>query len=91
VSSETEREEREAWLLTRGEPRPSRSLVAGRSPPTREIAGEVIGLPEGREPESREGNESLGLGLGLEAFFKTHYGRTGQSTVPVRCTPDRAR
>jgi hypothetical protein len=23
-------------------------------------------------------------------FLKTRYGRTGQSTVPVRCTPDSA-
>jgi hypothetical protein len=23
-------------------------------------------------------------------FLKTEYGRTGQSTVPVRCTPDSA-
>jgi hypothetical protein len=61
--------EREAGLLTRGEPRPSRSLVAGRSPPAREIAREVIGSLEGREPESREGNESLWLGLRLEAIF----------------------
>jgi hypothetical protein len=45
---------------------------------------------EGREPESREGIESLRLGLGLEAFFKTQYGRTGQSTVSVWCTPDSA-
>jgi hypothetical protein len=29
--------------------------------------------------------------LGLEAdFIKTRYGRTGQSIVPVRCTPDSA-
>jgi hypothetical protein len=32
-------------------------------------------------------------GLGRErgkVFFKTGYGRTGQSIVPVRCTPDSA-
>jgi hypothetical protein len=69
MSSETERKEREAGLLTRGEPRPSRRLVAGRSPPAREIIGEVIGSLEGRELESTEGNESLWLGFGLEAFF----------------------
>jgi heterodisulfide reductase subunit C len=27
---------------------------------------------------------------GWRSFFKTRYGRTGQSTVPVRCTPDSA-
>jgi hypothetical protein len=48
-----------------------------------------------REGDARDrelGSEkmSLWLGCGLEAFFKTRYGRTGQSTVPVRCTPDSA-
>jgi hypothetical protein len=31
-------------------------------------------------PRAREGKE----------FLKTEYGRTGQSTVPIRCTPDSA-
>jgi hypothetical protein len=35
--------------------------------------------------------ELPGLGLGRgKVFLKTHYGRTRQSTVPVRCTPDSA-
>jgi hypothetical protein len=64
--------------------------------PEREREGhEVAGGGEGdaRETErSTGGGEewSLWLGLGLEAFFKTRYGRTGQSTVHVRCTPDSA-
>jgi hypothetical protein len=64
------------------------------------IAGEEV-VGEGRSPAGEwespkrqreaEGEEmSLWLGLGLEAFFKTRYGRTGQSTVHVRCTPDSA-
>jgi hypothetical protein len=41
------------------------------------------------EPESREGNGGLWLGLGLEAFFKTRYVcpvHTKQRTVAVRST-----
>jgi hypothetical protein len=53
-----------------------------------EIAGGGEGVA--RETEKTAGEMSLWLGLGLEAFFKTRYGRTGQSTVPVRCTPDSA-
>jgi hypothetical protein len=49
-----------------------------------EIAG------ESRELESGEETESLWLGSGWRRFFKTRYGRTGQSTVPVRCIPDSA-
>jgi hypothetical protein len=43
---------------------------------------------ERSQREERRGG--LWLGLGLETFFKTRYGRTEQSTVPVWCTPDRA-
>jgi hypothetical protein len=43
-----------------------------------------------REAENRE-VESAGLGRERgKVFLKTGYGRTGQSTVPVRCTPDSA-
>jgi hypothetical protein len=54
------------------------------------VAGEGViardrerGREQSREtawPRAREGKE----------FLKTEYGRTGQSTVPVRCTPDSA-
>jgi hypothetical protein len=45
------------------------------------------------ETESRRGQGrklSQASGSGREGFLKTEYGRTGQSTVPVRCTPDNA-
>jgi hypothetical protein len=32
--------------------------------------------------------EASGSGSGWRPFFKMRYERTGQSTVPVRCTPD---
>jgi hypothetical protein len=44
---------------------------------------------ERRAAEDREKCSGLGLGQG-RIFLKTSYGRTGQSTVPVRCTPDSA-
>jgi hypothetical protein len=67
-------------------------VVAGARPETMDagegwIAGE---REQSQRTESTEGEVSLWLGLGLEAIFKTRYGRTGQSTVPVRCTPDNA-
>jgi hypothetical protein len=47
-------------------------------------------LPAGqREGLARENREPLARS-GWRPFFKTRYGRTGQSTVPVRCTPDSA-
>jgi hypothetical protein len=48
-------------------------------------------IARGAEKRQRTENERPLAQLGLEAdFFKTRYGRTGQSTVPVRCTPDNA-
>ena len=91
MNCEPQREEREAELLTRGEPWPSGSWSKSTRawPPAREITGEGFGSPERVESQRVEREKvSLWLGLGLEAFFKTHYGRTGQSTVPVWCTPD---
>jgi hypothetical protein len=44
-------------------------LVAGGSPLVRRSSERRVGSPEGREPESTGGNESLWLGFGLEAFF----------------------
>jgi hypothetical protein len=45
-----------------------------------------------RAPESRELREekASGAGSGRKSFLKTLHGRTKQSTVPVRCTPDSA-
>jgi hypothetical protein len=61
----------------------------GRSPPVREITGEVTG-PLERAESQRVGRKqrASGSASGWRRFFKTQYGRTGQSTVPVRCTPD---
>jgi hypothetical protein len=49
------------------------------------------GNRRGTERKTGEGRTgSLWLGRAGGLFFKTRYGRTGQSTVPVRCTPDSA-
>jgi hypothetical protein len=64
-----------------------RSMVVagdGRSP-ARESKS-----PKRAESQRAEKEVGLWLGRGLEAFFKTRYRRTGQSTVPVRCTTDSA-
>jgi hypothetical protein len=57
-------------------------------------AGEVAGWRKSPDAESwaagRKETESLWLGSGWRLFFKTRDGHTGQSTVPVRCTPDSA-
>jgi hypothetical protein len=51
---------------------------------------------QGRSLATEDTNRELerkaasGSASGWRRFFKTQYGRTGQSTVPVRCTPDRA-
>jgi hypothetical protein len=78
----------EAELLTRGEkkqaPGDRRSTMVdgeGRSP--------ARGGNRLRELEAREQRrEKAAWGSGREPFLKTHNGCTGQSTVPVRCTPD---
>jgi hypothetical protein len=43
-----------------------------------------------RAREKRGKKETLARARARGLFFKTRYGRTGQSTVPVRCTPDSA-
>jgi hypothetical protein len=69
----------------------SRSNTTGARPPTREIVADEGGdHPERREPENREKEVASGSGSGWRLFFKTHYGRPGQSTVPIWCTPDSA-
>jgi hypothetical protein len=79
VSSKTEREreEREAGLLTRGEPRSSRSLVAGRSPPER-------GLDRQRAESQRAEREKRASGSvsGWRLFCPVHTGqRTGEGDL----------
>jgi hypothetical protein len=62
----------------------SRTVAAGalRSP---------VESPERERNRAQQGEKTEpGLGSGREKFLKTEYGRTGQSTVPVRCTPDSA-
>jgi hypothetical protein len=58
----------------------------------RRRGGESPHTQRERNQRTEKRRESLGLGLGLgqKAFLKTHHGRTGQSTVPVWCTPDSA-
>jgi hypothetical protein len=54
-----------------------------------EIAGGGEEIASGREDAGREGEQGAsGSARAGGLFFKTRYGRTGQSTVPVRCTPD---
>lgn len=50
--------------------------------------GREIGPPV-KQRAQRE-KKASGSVAGWRRFFKTRYGRTGQSTVPVRCTPDSA-
>jgi hypothetical protein len=72
-----------------------RAGLSTGSPEDRRRGGEVAGEGGDRqrqraEAENRE--EELPC-LGRErgkVFLKTGYGRTGQSTVPVWCTPDNA-
>jgi hypothetical protein len=81
----------EEKLLTEGEEEGSpRSPEHGRRrwPPV-EIAGERE-IARRRELGGWEKKQSLWLGSGWGGFFKTRDGHTGQSTVPVRCTPDSA-
>jgi hypothetical protein len=54
------------------------------------VAGEEeIARDRERGREQREVTAGLGRERG-KVFLKTGYGHTGQSTVPVRCTPDSA-
>jgi hypothetical protein len=43
-----------------------------------------------REQRAQREKKASGSVAGWRRFFKTRYGRTEQSTVPVRCTPDSA-
>ena len=82
-------------LLTEGEE--ELGEVAGRSPEM-EAAGERwTSAGAGKSPETevetergQEKNASGPARSGWRQFFKTRDGHTGQSTVPVRCTPDSA-
>jgi hypothetical protein len=60
------------------------------------VAGEGIVTGEQRESPERDKSQTAkrsvasGSVSGWRPFFKTCYGRTGQSTVHVWCTPDSA-
>jgi hypothetical protein len=56
----------------------------------RSPAGEWESPAGQRERLVGENWEPLARSRAGGPFFKTRYGRTGQSTVPVRCTPDSA-
>jgi hypothetical protein len=65
-------------------------LVAGGSPPVRRSPERGF---EHKRAESQRAERKLrasGSASGRRRFFKTQYGRTRQSTVPVWCTPDSA-
>jgi hypothetical protein len=56
-----------------------------------EIAGGGVGVASGTERKAGGGEwEPLARSRAGGLFFKTRYGCTGQSIVPVRCTPDSA-
>jgi hypothetical protein len=86
---EREKTEEERRLLT--ERRGALVEVAGGSPPGR---GDRLWWEKSPETERAKAvNREEVPGLGRERgkdFLKTGYGRTGQSTVHVRCTPDSA-
>jgi hypothetical protein len=62
--------------------------VAGGSPEARVVAGERADRQRSREAIAEKKRQSMASGSGREKVLKTNYGRTGQTTVPVRCTPD---
>jgi hypothetical protein len=75
----------------------------GRCSPEEERRGGRAGAPEvtGARPGSwslvsrgshrgEPERKGIAFGSGWRLFFKTCYGRTGQSTMPVRCTPNSA-
>jgi hypothetical protein len=85
--------EREQGLLT-GEGHESTRSPEGRrrqGTQVRKIAGVGEESPETERKEALAESKTKPLARsGWRRFFKTRYGRTGQSTVPVRCTPDSA-
>jgi hypothetical protein len=81
--------EEEGSLLTERERTKARS-PEGRRRQGRSPAGEKR-IAAGQRGGWQRRRSEPGLGSGREEFFlKTEYGHTGQSTVPVRCTPDSA-
>jgi hypothetical protein len=60
-----------------------RSTAAGEG----SVAGGKESLEEQSAQPAQRGNEAWPRARAGKDFLKTDYGRTGQSTVPVRCTP----
>jgi hypothetical protein len=82
--TEREREGEKQGLLTREEGRRG-ALGRRRIAASEENAGEEFGSPERwRAAGNREERGGLASGSGRRRFFKTQYGRTGQSSVAVR-------
>jgi hypothetical protein len=82
--------EREGDAHQRGKGRSTWSSPVKRSP---ERGGRRRGSGNRQRQRDRQRAERKQAGLGREqgkGFLKTSYGHTGQSTVPVRCTPDSA-
>jgi hypothetical protein len=78
------------WLPERSEGlHRGRSLELGRRREEGRRRGGEIARGAERMPELRRKEASPRARAG-EGFLKTVYGRTGQSTVPVPCTPDSA-
>ena len=94
LRTQRERETGEKLTEREGRTSPSRKRSPERGRRRRtpvEIAGGGVGVARSRERAVRQrAVVPLARFCGLEAFLKTRYGRTGQSTVPVRCTPDSA-
>jgi hypothetical protein len=90
--TESERELRERWMGC--SPRGRGQAQAEHDRRSTVVAGEGRSPAGERESPERQresaGNEPLARSQAGGLFFKTRYGRTGQSTVPVRCTPDSA-
>jgi hypothetical protein len=96
LTAETDREEKkrcrgEAGLLTR-----ERAGTSTEDRRSTVVAGEGESPARVETPETlrrrgeRQRKWSLPRARAGKDFLKTEYGRTGQSTVPVRCTPDNA-
>jgi hypothetical protein len=83
-------------VLTREERGAQPRKIPGGSPehgghPRGEDAGDGVETARAQRHELRTEKKVPGLGREQgKGILKTEYGRTRQSTVPVRCTPDSA-
>jgi hypothetical protein len=87
---EKERNQQRGEELTESERSQAQALEVARARPETVDAGEMqrgVARRAKRQRAEREKGASSSVS-GWRSFFKTRYGRTGQSIVPVRCTPD---